>query len=75
MGVPGGSDREESAHNAGELGSIPGSGRTPGVRQWLLTSVFPPGEFHGQRRLAAYTARGVTESDTAKGLTLSVSGI
>ena len=29
-GFPGGSDSEESAHNAGDPGSIPGSGRSPG---------------------------------------------
>ena len=27
-GFPGGSDGEESAYNAGDLGSIPGSGRS-----------------------------------------------
>ena len=30
IGVPGGSDGEASACNAGDLGSIPGSGRSPG---------------------------------------------
>ena len=30
MGFPGGSDGKESAGNAGDLGSIPGSGRSPG---------------------------------------------
>ena len=30
MGFPGGSDGEESACNAGDPGSIPGSGRYPG---------------------------------------------
>ena len=30
MGFPGGSDSKESAYNAEDLGSIPGSGRTPG---------------------------------------------
>ena len=30
MGFPGGSDRKESAHNAGDLSSIPGSGGLPG---------------------------------------------
>ena len=30
-GFPGGSDSEESAHNAGDAGSIPGSGRFPGA--------------------------------------------
>ena len=29
-GFPGGSDGKESAGNAGDLGSIPGSGRSPG---------------------------------------------
>ena len=28
--MPGGSDSEESACNVGDLGSIPGSGRSPG---------------------------------------------
>ena len=31
MGFPGGSDRKESAYNAGDLGLIPESGRSPGV--------------------------------------------
>ena len=31
-GIPGGSDTKESACNAGDLGSIPGSGRSPGER-------------------------------------------
>ena len=30
MGFPGGSDSKESACNAGDLCSIPGSGRSPG---------------------------------------------
>ena len=30
QGFPGGSDGEESAHNAGDLGLIPGLGRSPG---------------------------------------------
>ena len=29
-GFPGGSDGKKSAYNAGDLGSIPGSGRSPG---------------------------------------------
>ena len=29
-GLPGGSDEKESACNTGDLGSIPGSGRSPG---------------------------------------------
>ena len=30
MGFPGSSDGKASAYNAGDLGSIPGSGRSPG---------------------------------------------
>ena len=30
MGFPGSSDGKASAHNSGDLGSIPGSGRSPG---------------------------------------------
>ena len=30
MGLPGGSDGKESVCNAGDLGLIPGSGRSPG---------------------------------------------
>ena len=30
LGFPGGSKAKESASNAGDLGSIPGSGRSPG---------------------------------------------
>ena len=30
LDLPGGSDRKESACNAGDLGLIPGSGRSPG---------------------------------------------
>ena len=30
MAFPGGSDGKESACNAGDLGSVPGSGRSPG---------------------------------------------
>ena len=30
LGLPGGSASKESAHNVGDLGLIPGSGRSPG---------------------------------------------
>ena len=30
MGFPGGSDDKESSCNAGDLGTVPGSGRSPG---------------------------------------------
>ena len=39
---PGGSDGKTSAHNARDLGSIPGLGRSPWRRDWLPTLVFLP---------------------------------
>ena len=36
MGFPGGSDSKETSCNAGDLGSIPGSGRSPGERNGSL---------------------------------------
>ena len=40
-GFPGGSDGKESACNAGDLGLIPGLGRSLGCRrEWLPTPVF-----------------------------------
>ena len=48
----GGSDNNESARNAGDPGSVPGLGRSPGEEP---TPVFLPGEFnHGQRNLVGY---------------------
>ena len=63
MGFPGGSDDKESACNAGDPGSIPGSGRFPWRREWQLTPVFLPGESQGQRSLAGYNPRDCKESD------------
>ena len=54
-GFLGGSDGKESACNAGDLCLIPGSGKFPWRRAWLPTSVFLPGEFHGQRNLLGYS--------------------
>ena len=51
-----GSDGKESACNAEDLGSIPGSGRSPG-------------EGSGQRRLAGNNSQGCKESDTNDRLT------
>ena len=31
MGFPGGSDDKEPTYSAGDLGSVPGSGKSPGV--------------------------------------------
>ena len=39
VGFPDSSDRKESACNAGDPGSIPGLGRSPGERQGYPTCV------------------------------------
>ena len=48
----------------------PWVGEIPWRREWLLTPVFLPGEFHVLRSLAGYIVHGVTESDTTEQLTL-----
>ena len=60
---PGGSEVKVSASNAGDLGSIPGLGRSPWRRERLPSPVFWPGEFHG-----LYSPWGRKESDTAEQL-------
>ena len=50
-----------SARNAGDLGSIPGSGRFPWRRKWRPAPVFLPGESHGRRNLMGYSPRGRKE--------------
>ena len=47
---------KKSACNAGDLGSIPELGRSPGEGNGQPTLVFLPGESHGQRSLAGYSA-------------------
>ena len=62
MGFPDSSVGKESAYDAGDLGSIPGSGKFPGEGIGYL--VFWPGEFHGQRSLAGYCPWGCRELNT-----------
>ena len=70
LGFPGGLISKESACNAGDLGSIPGLGRSLGKIPWrrdrLPTPVFWPEEFRG-----LYSPWGHTESDTTERLSLS----
>ena len=63
FGFPGGSDGKESTCNAGDLGSIPGLGRSlggghgdPFQYSWLENP-------HGQRSLAGYSPWGCKESN------------
>ena len=68
QGFPGGSGVKVSVWNAGDLGLIPGSGRSPWRRKWQPTPAFSPGESHGQRSLAGYSPWGHKESDTTEQL-------
>ena len=66
LGFPGGSDGKESACNAGDPGSILGSGRPPGEGNWQPTPVFLPGKSQRQRSLAGYSPLGHQKSDTTE---------
>ena len=50
--------------NAGDMGLIPGWGRSPG--EGIPTPVFLPGKPHGQRSLAGDSPWGLKESDTTE---------
>ena len=66
MGFPGGSDGKESACNVGDLGLIPGLGRSPAggngnpLQDSCLESPY------GQRILAGYSPGGLQELDVTE---------
>ena len=62
-----GSDGKEFACNAGDLGLIPGSGRSPGEGNGNTLQYFLPGESHGQRSLKGYIPWDHKESDMTEG--------
>ena len=71
MCFPDGSAGKESACNAGDTGDvgwIPGSGRSPGGEKWQPSSVFLPEKSHGQRSLAGYSPKGHKELDMTERL-------
>ena len=72
IGLPCSSSGKESPCNAGDQGSIPGSGRSSGKGNGNNTPVFYPRELHGQRSLAGYSPWSHKESDTAVTNTNSV---
>ena len=67
-GVSGGSEGEESACNVGDLGSIPGLGRSPGRGHSNPLQCSCMENPHGQRSLVGYSPWGHKESDTTEWL-------
>ena len=67
-GLPRRLSGKESACNAGDLAFDPWVGKIPWRRKWLLTPVFLPGKFHGQRSLAGYSPWDGKELDLTAGL-------
>ena len=65
-GFPGRSDGKEAACNAGDLGSTPGSGRSPGEGNGN------PLQYSCLGNLMNYSPCGRKESDTTEKLTLSL---
>ena len=70
---PGGLDGKASAYSAGDLGSIPGSGRSPGEGNGNPLHFSCLKKSHGWRNLAGYSPWGCKESDTTEQLTFSLS--
>ena len=70
LDFPGGSDGKASAYNAGDLGSIPGSGRSPGEGNGnpLQCSCL---ENPTYREAWQATVHGVAESDTTEDFTFT----
>ena len=64
---------EESACQAGNTGSIPGLGRSPGGENGNPLQYSCLEDFKGQRSLAGYSPRGHKELDMTEQLTLSLS--
>ena len=62
LGFPGGSAGKESTCNLGDLGSIPGSGRSPEGGQGNPLQYSCLEDLHGQRSLAGYGPRSRKES-------------
>ena len=69
MGFSGGSDGKESTPKAGDLGSVPGSGRSPGEGNHSLPQ-YSCLENSMDRGTWWATVHGIAESDMTKELTL-----
>ena len=63
IAFPRGSDGKVSAYNVGDLGLIPGSGRSPGERNGNPLQYSCLEKSHGQRSPVGYSPWGCKESD------------
>ena len=68
MGFPGGSDSKECACNVGDLGLIPGWGRSPGRGHGNPLQYSCLENPHGWRSQVGYSPWGRKESDTTEQL-------
>ena len=68
MDFLGGSDGKASIYNAGDLCSIPGSGRSPGEGNGNPLQYYCLEKSHGQRSLVGYSPWGCKESDMTERL-------
>ena len=68
--IPGGSDGKEYACNVGDLGSIPGSGRSPGEGNGYPLQYSCLENSTEQRNLVGYSPWGRKALDTTEQLTL-----
>ena len=70
QGFLGGSGIKNPPANAGDMGLIPGWGRSPGEdpleKEWEPVPVFLPGKSAGQRSLVGYIHRVAKESGMTK---------
>ena len=76
VGLPGGSvvNPPATAGDAKDPGSIPGSGRSPGVGKWQLAPVSLPGKFNGWGGSWRPAVYGVAKSDTTEWLRTGLAG-
>ena len=78
LGVPGGTDAQESAcqcRRRKRCGFNPWVRKIPWRREWPPTPVFLPGEPHGQRSLVGYSLWTHKELDTAERLSTHASHV
>ena len=75
MIIPGGSDGKEFASDVGDLGSIPGLGRSPRRRHGNSLQYSGLEYPHGQRSLVGYNPWGCKELDMTEQLSTAQHGI